>query len=335
MHFSTNSESVPVSGAPLEVAVGVLRRGDGAVLLGRRPAGGHLAGYWEFPGGKLEAGETPLQALARELHEELGIEVDAAAPLMRRHHHYPASAEHPGRRVVLHTFEVTAWHGEPRGRLSQALRWSVPQAIDPADLPAANGPLLTAARLPDVYAISGSVDADREAFLQRVRRLPSRGVRLLCLRCPGLAPDAYRALAAAVIGVARPLGVAVMLHGDGAGLAALAVTLGAAGVHLPARALRTGAGRTLPGALWLAASCHDADELAAAAAAGCDFAVLSPVAVTASHPQQAPLGWARFEALLETAELPVYALGGMRPDDAALARRHGGRGVAVLRAVWD
>jgi 8-oxo-dGTP diphosphatase len=335
VHFFTNSESISVSGAPLEVAVGVLRRGDGAVLLGRRPAGGHLAGYWEFPGGKLEAGETPLQALARELHEELGIVVDAAAPLVRRHHHYPASADHPERRVVLHTFEVTAWHGEPRGRLGQALRWSAPHAIDPADLPAANGPLLTAVRLPDVYAISGGVDADREAFLQRVRRLPSRGVRLLCLRCPGLAPDAYRALAAAVIGVARPLGVAVMLHGDDAGLAALAVTLGAAGVHLPARALRTGAGRTLPGALWLAASCHDADELAAAAAAGCDFAVLSPVAVTASHPQQAPLGWARFEALLETAALPVYALGGMRPDDAALARRHGGRGVAVLRAVWD
>jgi 8-oxo-dGTP diphosphatase len=315
VHFFTNSESISVSGAPLEVAVGVLRRGDGAVLLGRRPAGGHLAGYWEFPGGKLEAGETPLQALARELHEELGIVVDAAAPLVRRHHHYPASADHPERRVVLHTFEVTAWHGEPRGRLGQALRWSAPHAIDPADLPAANGPLLTAVRLPDVYAISGGVDADREAFLQRVRRLPSRGVRLLCLRCPGLAPDAYRALAAAVIG--------------------LAVTLGAAGVHLPARALRTGAGRTLPGALWLAASCHDADELAAAAAAGCDFAVLSPVAVTASHPQQAPLGWARFEALLGTAALPVYALGGMRPDDAALARRHGGRGVAVLRAVWD
>ncbi len=326
---------MPVSGAPLEVAVGVLRREDGAVLLGRRLAGGHLAGYWEFPGGKLEVGETPLQALARELHEELGIEVDTAAPLIRRHHHYPATANHPERRVVLHTFEVPAGRGEPRGRLGQALRWSAPQAIDPAQLPAANGPLLTAARLPDVYAISGGFDGDRAAFLQRVRRLPSRGVRVLCLRCPGLAPDAYRTLAAAVIGVARPLGVAVMLHGDDAELATLAQTLDAAGVHLPSRALRSGVKRTLPGALWLAASCHDADELAAAAAVGCDFAVLSPVAATASHPQQAPLGWARFEALLETVSLPVYALGGMRFDDAARARHHGGRGVAVLRAAWD
>ncbi len=311
---------------PVHVAVGVLRR-EGAILVTRRLADTHLAGYWEFPGGKFEPGETPHQALVRELHEELGITALTARPLIRHRHPYPT------RDVVLHTFEVTAWQGEPRGRQGQALRWLPADIIDPAELPPADGPLLTAARLPGLYAISGDFDGDHADFLGRVERLIAAGVRLLCLRCPDLDADTYRALAAVVLSLARPGGMQVLLHGAAAWAPRLAAELGV-GIHLPARAVAGLDHRPVPAGVWCAASCHKAEELAQAAHVGCDFAVLSPVAVTASHPDQAPLGWARFAELVDSAALPVYALGGMRPEQATTAREHGGQGVAVLRGLW-
>lgn len=315
-----------MSREPIHVAVAVLRR-EGNILLTRRLAGTHLAGYWEFPGGKFEPGETPQQALVRELHEELGIAAQTTRPLIRHRHSYPA------RDVVLHTFEVTTWQGEPRGLQGQALRWIPVGAIDPTELPPADGPLLTAARLPDIYAISGDFDGDQAVFLGRVEHLVAGGVRLLCLRCPGLDADTCRALATAALALARPAGMQVLLHGAADWAVGLAAELGV-GVHLPARALAALGQRPVSAAAWCAASCHSAEELAQAARVGCDFAVLSPVAVTASHPDQPPLGWARFAELVDNAALPVYALGGMRPEHAATARTHGGQGVAVLRGLW-
>ena len=315
---------------PRDVAVGVLRRADGAVLLSRRLAGSHLAGCWEFPGGKLDAGETPPAALARELREELDIELTAAQPLIRHRHHYPASADHPERQVVLHTFEVTAWHGEPRGLQGQALRWSQPDDIDPAELPAANGPLLAAARLPDVYAISAECTGDLDEYLDHIDQWARHGVRLGCLRSPNLDAGSYRLLAQRALERARRCGITMLLHGD----AALAETLGADGVHLPGAALEALCERPLAASRWLAASCHNAQQLAQAARIGCDFAVLSPVAATASHPDQAPLGWPRFAALAGVAAMPVYGLGGMTPADIATARSNAARGVAIMRALW-
>lgn len=311
---------------PVHVAVGVLRRAD-EILLTRRLEGTHLAGYWEFPGGKFEPGESAPQALRRELQEELGIAVATAVPLIRHHHAYPTCD------VVLHTFEVTAWHGEPRGLQGQALRWLPADLVDPAQLPPADGPLLSAARLPDIYAISGDFN-DQADCLRRVERLIAGGVRLLCLRCPDLDADTYRALATAVLALARPVGMQVLLHGAADWLTELAAELGA-GRHLPARAVAALDQRPLPVGAWCAASCHDATELAQAARIGCDFAVLSPVAVTASHPDRPPLGWTRFAALVDAAALPVFALGGMQPQQARAARQHGGQGVAVLRGLWN
>ncbi|MGE0811077.1 MAG: Nudix family hydrolase [Immundisolibacter sp.] len=319
-----------MSTEPLHVAVGVLRRADGDVLLSQRMAGTHLAGYWEFPGGKLEPGETPQAALARELREELGIEIVAAEPLIRHRHHYPAGANHPARQVVLHTFEITAWNGEPRGVQGQALHWAQPDTIDPGSLPPANGPLLTAARLPDLYAISAEYTGAPDAYLAHIDHWATRGVRLACLRSPGLDSAAYRHLAEHALARARQHGIALLLHGD----AALAMELGAAGVHLPGRVLAATTKRPVPQSLWLAASCHDASQLEKAAHIGCDFAVLSQVAVTASHPGQPPLGWQRFKHLVDASGLPVYALGGVRQEDATMSRSMGGRGIAAQRSLW-
>ena len=98
---------------PVEVAVGVLIRGDGAFLLASRPEGKPYAGYWEFPGGKLEAGETVAQALARELHEELGISIGATHPWVTLIHDYPHAL------VRLHFHRVFDWAGELQARERQ------------------------------------------------------------------------------------------------------------------------------------------------------------------------------------------------------------------------
>jgi len=104
----------------VEVAVGVLQSADGNVLIARRPADKPMGGAWEFPGGKVHAGEARLQGLVRELVEELGVQISYVRFLTRYSHDYP------DRRVVLHVWKVLQWDGEPVGVENQALEWCNP-----------------------------------------------------------------------------------------------------------------------------------------------------------------------------------------------------------------
>jgi 8-oxo-dGTP diphosphatase len=122
----------------LQVAVGVLGNAAGDVLVAQRPAGKALAGAWEFPGGKLAAGETPLAALVRELHEELAIEVQLARFLMSYAHGSGAAA------VRLYIWRVLAWAGEPRGSEGQPLRWQPVAELLAAGLLSADAPIVAA-----------------------------------------------------------------------------------------------------------------------------------------------------------------------------------------------
>jgi 8-oxo-dGTP diphosphatase len=101
----------------IDVVVGVLRNAQGEYLFTQRPAGKPMAGYWEFPGGKVETGESHQQALVRELQEELGITITNGKPWRTVEHVYPHA------HVLLHFIVVTAWQGEPHGRELQALHW--------------------------------------------------------------------------------------------------------------------------------------------------------------------------------------------------------------------
>ncbi len=112
----------------MRVAAAVLVRPDGQVLLAQRPAGKPYEGYWEFPGGKLEPGESPRAALVRELHEELGITVRRAAPWLVQEFVYPHA------HVELHFFRVFAWDGELHGRDGQAFAWQTPGRFTVAPL---------------------------------------------------------------------------------------------------------------------------------------------------------------------------------------------------------
>ena len=312
--------------APLHVLAGALRDREGRVLLAERPAGKHLAGLWEFPGGKREPGETPLAALARELDEELGIALVEAAPLIRVPWRYGE------RELLLDAWCVTRWRGEPQSLEGQGLQWRQPMQADPATLAPADRAILQALRLPPHYLITPAdvLPHERDAWLGRIVGAIGAGERLVQLRLPRWPVDAVRELANALLPAAREHGAQLLLNADIEGARVLGV-----GVQLTGAQLATLRSRPLPPQQPVGASCHDDAQLARALQLGADFATLSPVAATASHPEASPLGWARFEALAGAAAMPVYALGGLSPKQLAQARTAGAHGVAGIRGFWS
>jgi 8-oxo-dGTP diphosphatase len=306
----------------LEVAAAVLINAAGAFLLAQRPPGKPWAGYWEFPGGKVEAGESLREALDRELHEELGVAVLDAQRWITPVFTYPHA------RVRLSFFRVSTWRGEPIPREGQSLIWVKPDEMAPGPILPANAPILKALSLPPIYGISHAEALGVDAFLARLEAALATGLRLVQVRDKTL-PDASRlALAQETVRRAHAHGARVLINGP----LALSETVGADGVHLDAHALAQLTRR--PECAWVGASCHDAPELQRAAALGVDFAMLSPVLPTQTHPGAATLGWAEFARLAAGSPVPVYGLGGLAREDVALAQHHGAHGIALLRGAW-
>ena len=308
----------------LHVAAAVIRGDDGRVLIAKRADDKHQGGLWEFPGGKVEEGEAIADALARELREELGIAVRAARPLIRIPYDYP------DQRVLLDVWEVSRFDGEPHGAEGQPLAWVAPRELAEYAFPAANAPIVAAARLPEHYLITPDGLAP-QALLVGLRRALEQGVRLVQLRAPAMFDAQYRDLAVDAVGLCAGR-AQVMLKGPLEWLG----DFPSAGWHLSAAQLRRYAdqGRPLPAERWLAASCHSAEELALAERMGVDFVTLSPVQATRSHPEAAPLGWAVAAELLDGFGRPAYLLGGLTTDDLPQARASGAQGIAAIRGLW-
>jgi 8-oxo-dGTP diphosphatase len=300
----------------------VLQKPDGAFLLAQRPKDKIWAGYWEFPGGKVEAGESARDALVRELREELGIAVVTAHPWITRVFTYPHAT------VRLSFFQVTEWSGEMHPHEGQQFSWQHVTRVAVHPVLPANAPVLRALELPALYAISNAVELGVEEFMRRLDVALNNGLKLVQLREKNLSRDALRELARQVVSMAHQHGARVLLNGD----VALAQEVGADGVQLTAAQL---AGLTeRPVVDWCSASCHSAEELRLAQRLGCDFAVLSPVLPTQSHPGAVHLGWERFAAIAAGSSIPVYALGGLSHSDMHAAWQHGAHGLALLRQAW-
>jgi 8-oxo-dGTP diphosphatase len=307
----------------VEVAAAVILQPDGSFLLGQRPEGTAYAGCWEFPGGKIESGESAREALVRELHEELGIEADLVFPWIAREFVYPHA------HVRLHFFRVARWHGSIRDIQHSALAWQRVDSIDVSPLLPANAPVLQALALPDFYAITHAGEIGIDAQMERLEHALRGGLRLLQIREPQMTVEKREAFAREATRLAHRHGARVLVNGD----IALAAHLGADGVHLPCVQLMQLEER--PDLPLVAASCHNAPELARAAALGLDFVVLGPVRETLSHPGVHGLGWERFAHLIEDFPLPVFALGGMKRADMEAAWCMGAHGIAAIRAAWE
>jgi 8-oxo-dGTP diphosphatase len=299
----------------VEVVAAVIERPDGSFLLAQRPAGKVYAGWWEFPGGKIEAGEPPERALARELHEELGIEVQRAYPWITRVHIY----EHAT--VMLHFYRVVAWSGEPASREGQAFVWQRPDAQIVEPMLPANGPVLASLALPLEYAITDAQALGAEEQLARVEARMKDGLRLVQVRDKGHWERAR--LIYVIKRMAEQHGAKVLVNGGPV----------ADGIHYSAEQLMTLRARPQGGLV--AASCHTSQELGHAMAIGLDFVVLGPVKATPSHPGAPVLGWDGFRHIVDGTSIPVYAIGGLRPEDLPAARAAGAHGLAMIRGSWD
>lgn len=315
--------SEPAAPGWVEVAAGVIRRPDGAFLLGQRAAGSFYPGYWEFPGGKLEAGESPADALIRELHEELGIRVIELWPWLVREHHY----EHA--RVRLHFFEVAEWDGVVNDHVHSALSWAHADRPSVGPMLPANGPILKALTLPDFIGITHAWQIGVEVQLAAVDQALSNGLRFIQVREPGLPRADLLRFADEVVRRAHRLKARVVINGS----PELARRIGADGVHLNSRELLNTQARL--DFEWVGASCHTRAELEHAAALGLDYVLLGAVEATPTHPGQAGIGWAGFSALVGGLPMPVLALGGVSRSDLRAAHLAGAHGVAAIRGAWE
>jgi 8-oxo-dGTP diphosphatase len=344
----------------IDVAAGLILRPDGALLLAERPADKPWAGWWELPGGKIESGETTLQALARELKEELDIDVTEATPWVTYTHEYPKTT------VRLAFCRVTGWTGEPAGIEGQKLAWVDPRAaLTVGPLLPATEPPLRWLQLPDRYLITaiGSA-ANAGTFMERLALALQRGIRLVQFREPAYMKESVEETYAAfqrVMQLCRRVGARCLVNSchpeswwaqaDGVHFRAADARLHASstgGLTADARLRATSTdgsttdtgrrnrpvfanGREIPGLI--AVSAHDAADLDVARALNADFAVLGHVLDTPSHPGEPGMGWLRFAALAGPAGLPVFAIGGQSEATLADARQHGAHGIAGIRRL--
>ncbi|UCV11241.1 Nudix family hydrolase [Dechloromonas denitrificans] len=308
----------------VEVAAAVMLRANGReFLLAQRPEGKVYAGYWEFPGGKLEAGESVRQALVRELHEELGISVTECAPWLTRQFTYPHAT------VRLHFWRVTAWTGEigiTAPLEHAAVDWmECGKSASVAPILPANDPILKGLALPTRMAITMAESEGVERQLERLEEALNAGLKLIQVREKHW-PQARRLwFAEAVKRLAHDHGALVVINDD----AEVARLVGADGLHLSSSGLA--ACRERPDFNWVGASCHCAAEIHRAGELNLDYALLGPVLPTPSHPENPGLGWDGFAEHLTGNTIPVFALGGMNQALIDQAQAHGAHGLALMR----
>ncbi|MEO5694280.1 MAG: Nudix family hydrolase [Usitatibacter sp.] len=302
-----------------EVAAAVIER-PGEFLLAQRPEGKPYPGYWEFPGGKIESGESPREALVRELKEELDIEVTDAAPWITRVYEYTHAT------VRLHFWRVTGWKGEPKPLERQAIKWQRAGAPDVSPMLPANAPVLASLALPSVMIISDATTHGIDAWISSLAQHVGKERVLVQIREKAMDRQKLQHLLSRALARAQAFGSRVVVNGDCGSFPQCD------GVHMSAKRLMAATERP-PGSL-VGASCHDEAELAQAEKLGLDYAILGPVKQTASHPDAKPIGWERFAQLANGRAMPVYAVGGLTRGDIPEARRHGAHGVALLGAAF-
>ena len=308
----------------IDVLLAVIKDEAGRYLIAQRQDPCRYAGFWEFPGGKKESGESRLVALQRECKEELGIDVSKARPL------FQWSYKYPDRHVRLDAWLVQDYSGKPHGAEGQSLRWLSLQEFDQVNFLEANKVMNKVLSLPESYAITPEFDQVKD-FYTELEELLVKDISLLQFRAKKLEQEGYQQHAKRI--AERCLANKVIPLFNSA--PEFVQSLPGAGLHLDSTQLMSLKSRPISSDRWLSVSCHNAEELGQAERIDADMALLSPVLPTSTHAHGPTLGWERLEELVAEVNIPVYALGGLSRDHMTIAQNAGCQGIASISAFWS
>jgi len=318
-----------------QVAVAVIVNQKQQVCISLRHEDAHQGGLWEFPGGKIEQGETVEQALVREVKEELDLEIKKSRPLITIAHAYTDKS------VRLHVNLITGYTGEASGMEGQAVKWIPLSELSAYDFPEANIPIIKSLQLPDKYLITGKFK-DADDYVAKLKKALEHNIKLVQLRLkPGSCADEQECqkIITQTSKLCKQFAARLMLNIPGEYFESVSKhQVEFDGYHLDSRTLASlsaGASYLPDEKKLLSASCHNEEELQSAMKINADFVVLSPVQKTDSHPDMSALGWQAFSDMIEQINVPVYALGGVAEGDIEMAWEYGGQGVAAISAFWN
>jgi 8-oxo-dGTP diphosphatase len=307
----------------VHVVVAVIENDCGEVLIAKRPDHLHLGGLWEFPGGKVEIGESVIAALRREIREEIDLDIHSAEPLLKIPFSYPE------KNVLLDVWRVTHFSGVPRGCEAQQIQWVRQSQLADFTFPSANRHILTALALSERMLITGNFHSREECLEKILRAITQHKIGLVQLRAHHLSGADYRSLAAEALKLCRQHQVRLLLNTDADHFLSTAD-----GLHLTAARLQACELRPVADTVLLGASCHSSQEIRKAITLGVDYICVSPVLPTGSHPEHAALGWSGFSELIEHCPIPVFALGGMDEYHLQQVKTAGALGIAGISAWW-
>ncbi len=306
------------------VVAGVIPGKNNDIFLAKRPAHVHQGGLWEFPGGKKEANETVEEALARELAEEIDLQVKQARPLINIDYHYP------DKHILLDVWLIEKWTGHPWGKEGQVVEWCAIKDLNQKQFPLANYPITQAVQLPDTYLITPE-PYQAKTFFYQFEICLDHGIQLVQLRAKQLDEKAYCLYAEKALRLCQRYHARLLVNAT----PKIALTVGADGVHLTSQQLKLCTERPLSSGLLVAASCHHQTEIQQANTIQTNFIVLSPVRTTNSHPNTQSMGWQQFFTGTQQAHCPVFALGGMQRNDLPQVWAHCGQGIAGISHLWE
>lgn len=309
----------------VHVAVGVIyNQKKDKILITKRTAKQHLAGLWEFPGGKVEESEDVVTALKRELYEELGVIVKTASPFIQ------VSYDYPDKKVLLDVWQVNKWTGKPESKENQEIIWSTIQSFSHYQFPEANIRIIQALSLASLYLISKGFYQDYSTLLTRIEECFKSGLKLFQLRLDAKIEPGFSVLIKKLNILSERYSAKIILNGDVADIDKYNLD----GLHLKSNQLNSYHSRPISEEYLLGASCHNEQELLLAEKLNVNYAFLSPVNKTRSHEDKKGMGWKKFYEMSKNVSFPVYALGGMRPEDIDIAKANNAHGIAMISAIW-
>ncbi len=302
-----------------QISLGIIKNSLGQILLAKRPSGKHLSGYWEFPGGKVESGESFKMALRRELQEEVNINVEAIKKIFEYQYHYPDRVLH------FQVFEVLTYSNEVKALESQNLQWVDESDIDKQNSPPANVALMNALNLSDLYMIACTSVYKEELFSQVKAQLIA-GVSIVQFRAPQLNKVQYITQAVELRDLCKEYGAKLISNCE----LSWVEEIQPHGIHLTSARLQE-VSQHSDSNDYFSASCHDEREIKLAHQLNVSCILIGAVNVTLSHSNNHALGWNNFRRLCDLANIPVYALGGLEKNDLMTAKLSGAQGIAGIR----